>query len=465
MDHLAHFDPCRWMIGAFALAVAMGFTSIRAIAFAPLNDLGAGLYLNQYQGGLYPNGSNVAPPAHAAAGIERAAAIQPLNTQGQPDPNGKYVLVSIGMSNTTQEFCSQNGSSPCDSWTFMGQAAASSAVNHSTLSIVNGAEGGKAATYWDSPTDPDYDRIVTEWLAPNGLSEQQVQAAWVKVANPGPTTSLPSANSDAYHLVDQMGDISRALKVRYPNLQQVFFSSRIYAGYANTTQNPEPYAYESGLAVKWLIEAQINQINGGGIDARAGDLNYTTGIAPWLAWGPYLWADGLNPRSDGLIWQPQDFQSDGTHPSQSGEQKVGAMLLNFMLNSEFTQDWFPSTLPGDYNRNGTVDAGDYVIWRKGLGSTSNQNHYIVWRDHFGQTAGSGTGVSANGAVPEPAALMLLIIGRLMLCFAHNRQCRKIVRAWYTPTKYLLDGTILECRADIRFLRMGRSCFCSRQVFN
>jgi hypothetical protein len=391
-----------------------------ARAATPLNDLGSGLYLNQFPGGLYLGGSNNVPAAQAAEGLSRAAAIRPLNTLGQPDPNGKYVLISIGMSNTTQEFCSQSSSKPCDSWTFMGQAAADPSVNHSSLAIVNGAQGGKSASYWDSPNDPDYNRIVTDWLTPNGLSEKQVQAAWVKVANPSPTTSLPSANSDAYLLVQQMGNISRSLKVRYPNLQQVFFSSRIYAGYATSLLNPEPYAYESGLAVKWLIEAQINQMNGGPIDPRAGDLNYTNGVAPWLSWGPYLWANGLNPRSDGLIWQQTDFQSDGTHPSQSGEQKVGSMLLNFMLTSEFTQEWFPSAAPGDYNHNNAVDAADYVNWRKGLGSTFNENYYTVWRRNFGQPAGSGAGDIADAAIPEPSTLLLLMLAAAGCCLRRGR---------------------------------------------
>jgi hypothetical protein len=315
---------------------AVRVTGVRA----PLSDMGGGTYLG-YPGGLYPDGRNVPPKHHAAAGRARAAQVAPLDTGGNPSPSGKYVLLSIGMSNTTQEFCSQGGGLPCDAWTFMGQAAADPEVEHGALVMANGALGGRTASFWDSPSDPDYNRVRDTVLAPQGLSERQVQIVWVKVANANPQVSLPAEASDALLLETQMGHIVRALKVRYPNLRQVFLSSRIYAGYATTTLNPEPYAYESAFAVKWLVESQVRQMAGGlfAVDSRAGNLHYDS-PAPWIAWGPYLWADGLHPRSDGLIWEPADLASDGTHPSASGEYKVGRMLLDFFKGSPFSRCWF-----------------------------------------------------------------------------------------------------------------------------
>jgi hypothetical protein len=310
-----------------------------SVGFIPLNDLGTGKYLNQFQGGLYPGGSNTPPSAHNQEGLARAAAIQPLNTSGQPQADGKIVLLSIGLSNTTQEFCSQGGGEPCNSWTFMGRAAADPNVDKTHLVIANGAQGGQTTSTWDSPTDANYDRVRDNVLAPKGVSERQVQAVWVKLANANPTVSLPNSNADAFNLVSGLGNVVRALKVRYPNLQMAFFTTRIYAGYASSTLNPEPFAYESGFAVKWLIQAQIKQMAGQGVDPLAGDLDFDT-VAPWLAWSSYLWADGLHARSDGLTWSCSDFETDGTHPAQSGESKVGQRLLQFFLNSPYTAPWF-----------------------------------------------------------------------------------------------------------------------------
>ena len=66
--------------------------------------------------------------------------------------------------------------------------------------------------------------------------------------------------------------------------------------------------------------------------------------------------------------------------------------------------------PGDYNHDGTVDAADYVVWRKT--GINGQQGYDTWRANFGVTAGSGAALpSANplsAAVPEPATFMLLV---------------------------------------------------------
>src|SRR6266480_1103965 len=311
-------------------------------ARVPLPQLGIGRYKGSV-GGLYPTGANVEPAAHASAGQSRAQAIVPRDTSGAPSAGGTIVLLSLGMSNTTQEFCAGSSTTTsCSSWSFMGQAAADTNVNHTTLAIVNGARGGQDAQAWDAATDVNFDTVRLNRLAPLGLTEKQVQVVWVKQADAGPQDSLPSTQADAYQLESRLGNIARALKTHYPNLQIIFYSSRIYAGYATTTLNPEPFAYESGFAVKWLIQAQIEQMSNGGTvtDARAGDLNYNTGAA-WLAWGPYLWADGMTPRQgDGLVWQSTDFVQDGTHPSQSGQQKVGTMLLAFFKTSPFTKCWF-----------------------------------------------------------------------------------------------------------------------------
>lgn len=340
--------PCGRTVLAFAVLALAAVPVVwgancggTSVGLTPLNDLAAGSYLGQFQGGLYPGGINTPPPAHHQEGLARAAAIQPLSASGLPRSDGKIVLLSIGMSNTTQEFCSQGGAEPCNSWTFMGRAAADSRVDKIHLVIANGALGGQTTSTWDSPTDPNYNRVRDTVLAPKGLSEKQVQAVWVKLANAQPTVSLPAAGADAFNLERGLANVVRALKVRYPNLQMAFFTSRIYAGYASSSLNPEPYAYESGFAVKWLIEAQIDQMAGQGIDPLAGNLDFGT-VAPWLAWSVYPWADGLTPRSDGLTWSCNEFEADGTHPAQGAESKIGQKLLQFFLSSPYTVPWFHS---------------------------------------------------------------------------------------------------------------------------
>lgn len=298
----------------------------------PISELPPATYKG-FTGGLYPGGNEI-PAGHLAEGMARAAAIQKLDTNGNPSPTGAYVLLSIGMSNTTQEWCSQGGDlAPCDAWTFMGKASVDATVDTDGLVMVNGAKGGQTCALWGDPDSSNWDRVDGN-LQALGLSSQQVQAIWLKCANPGPTIALPDASADAYAMLASMGDITRNAAQRYPNLQMIFISNRIYAGYATTTLNPEPYAYETGFAVKWLIEAQIE----GDASTPAGDVSYPT--APWLGWAADLWANGATPRSDGLAWIVDDFQSDGTHPAIGGRDKVSDQLMRFFTGSPLTTSWF-----------------------------------------------------------------------------------------------------------------------------
>jgi len=76
--------------------------AMTSVGLTPIDDLGTGHYLGQYQGGLYPGGLNTMPAAHATEGAARALAVTPRDLSGNPDAAGRYVLLSIGMSNTTQ---------------------------------------------------------------------------------------------------------------------------------------------------------------------------------------------------------------------------------------------------------------------------------------------------------------------------------------------------------------------------
>ncbi|HSJ09582.1 MAG TPA: hypothetical protein VK928_06690 [Longimicrobiales bacterium] len=306
----------------------------------PLTDLGANLY-GTYQGGLYPGGSNQMPAAHAAEGLRRARLVQPLDVNGVPAADGHIVFLSIGMSNTSQEFCAAASFTECEEWSFVGQARAAPELNP-RVTFINGARGGATTASWQSPTAPDYDRIRDQGLGQRGLSEKQVQVIWLKLATAGPTTALPFESADAFQLTNGLAAVARALHQRYPNLRQVFASSRSYGGFATTILNPEPFAYQSGFAVKWLIESQIRQMSGGGtVDGvSTGSLDYNT-TAPWLTWGPYLWAAEANAiRSDGFYYDRNDFEADGTHPSQLGEQKIGGLMLHFFVNAEAARCWF-----------------------------------------------------------------------------------------------------------------------------
>ena len=288
----------------------------------PLNDLGTGTYLG-FQGGLYPNGSNVRPAAHDAAGVALADSIQPLDVNGNPDPNGIYAFMSFGVSDTQQEFIE-----------FMTLANADPAKN-AKLKLVNGALFGATAKQWANLSSSYWSDLFNNILPPAGVNPNQVVATWVQDLDAGPSGTYPT---DMAPTQSDLETMARNLHTKFPNLKIAYYSARIYGGYGNgvNTYDPEPFAYENSFAVKGVVQDQLNGVNNLNYDPNLGPVT-----APWIAWGPYYWANGLTPRSDGLTWSCQELKVDGLHPEDPlGRQPVATYLLNFMKTDTTATPWF-----------------------------------------------------------------------------------------------------------------------------
>jgi hypothetical protein len=111
----------------------------------------------------------------------------------------------------------------------------------------------------------------------------------------------------------------------------------------------------------------------------------------------------------------------------------------------------PNYLAGDFNKDGVVNAADYVIWRKTVGQTGSEyvpggsplihnhppadaNHdflvdgadYASWAGHFGAPGSPGAGAgshirNASAVVPEPATWLLALAGLSLLPRRENRR--------------------------------------------
>jgi len=202
---------------------------------------------------------------------------------------------------------------------FQAEAVGDTAKNPSVV-IVDGAQGGADADRVANSQAP-YWTVVDQRLRAAGVSARQVQSVWLKEAIAGEREPFPA---DARHLQRDLRAIINTARRRFPNLRLIYLASRTYAGYATTPLNPEPYAYQSAFAVRWVIGDRIAHRLGG----------------PWVGWGPYLWTDGLRGRRDGLTWTCSDVAADGTHPSTSGRIKVARRLLRFFEHDPAAKSWF-----------------------------------------------------------------------------------------------------------------------------
>jgi hypothetical protein len=118
------------------------------------------------------------------------------------------------------------------------------------------------------------------------------------------------------------------------------------------------------------------------------------------------------------IWQWEMTGSQGStwniNPSAGANQPDNRPLAQWLSG------WVSNLLPGDFNRDGSVDAADYVVWRRSNGQSTtfftgadgngsgavDTADYNIWRSQFGAPA-SGS-VNSSASVPEPMVARLIL---------------------------------------------------------
>src|SRR5262245_48222654 len=230
-----------------------------------------------------------------------------------------------------------------------------------------------------------------------------------------PTTSAMSMRS---HRTDGTRSIlaislrqfgyTRQYKGDRTTLQQYNSRSEQFNTALNTMLDGLPSKYPLLTLYRFDLASLFNQAIA--TPAAFGLANVTNSAAPGLEPGDTSYNTSLiaaNPNQY-MFW-------DDLHPTAA----VHAILAQRVL------DLF--RLPGDFNRDNVVDARDYVLWRRGVGTTYIPDDFNVWRAHYGQTASAGSsGIGADsslttsagdesapmGAVPEPATWILLVTAAL-----------------------------------------------------
>jgi PEP-CTERM motif/LVIVD repeat len=161
---------------------------------------------------------------------------------------------------------------------------------------------------------------------------------------------------------------------------------------------------------------------------------------PWYEAGLQVF-NISNPASPVLVGAFDTYP--GTSTSFNGNWGVDlSMGLKRVLLSDRSRgllvvDASAVVIPGDYNQDMVVNAADYDVWRSTFGTTRSSAHdapyadgnydgivnaadYVVWRNNFGQIQSGFAVGSGLAAVPEPASLVLLLMGVGMMSRRRSR---------------------------------------------
>src|SRR5262245_9944698 len=217
------------------------------------------------------------------------------------------------------------------------------------------------------------------------------------------------------------------------------------AGFVNRSIFPrEVMTYPGGIVFAHLLLPDPG-VTGSSRDFASGPV-IPNSLFPITRSGT-VWKDGALNYDYGetsIVVRPSDEPFDGSSHRflfqtywNRGADNVGNYEFHRSLRDAQGNGWdivapfriVAELPPGDFNQDGAVDAADYVVWRKGLGTTYTQDDYDTWRANFGTSllAGSGSAIPSAeplSAVPEPSTLMIACIAAIGIGAAARRRRRK-----------------------------------------
>lgn len=158
------------------------------------------------------------------------------------------------------------------------------------------------------------------------------------------------------------------------------------------------------------------------------ETNFTTVFIPWTAALAPTQAFGFVNAGDGSLVDFNLYQFQVANNGTGTNLKIEVESIKILP--------IPATgyFAGDYNKNGTVDAADYTVWRNNLGAinesaiNSNGNgggvtieDYEHWKANFGNVAPAAGGAAVSISVPEPSAAGLAWLALVGCAVLRTRQ--------------------------------------------
>ncbi len=129
-----------------------------------------------------------------------------------------------------------------------------------------------------------------------------------------------------------------------------------------------------------------------------------------------------------MVFNAQEFTNGGNGFLRLLEFMDDGSTVQVRTYSPYLDQWFTGNrhefqiqlkditppIAGDFNDDGSVDAADYIVWRKNGGSEAE---YEIWRSHFGESEPSTPPVLP---VPEPMWYAMLLPSLFCLRRKHRR---------------------------------------------